>query len=276
MTNRRRWSGTRSPPLSNLEWVYVGLRQEVAARAIGDLARVDPIIFIFRCRDSPQQGMRYFHCCSVRHTSSGLLIYIPPEFSASSPRNSGAQGGGVCEEAYAGKIIRLLSSPKGDWRTTPVICRIRVFVDKLFGEITTPSISNHAVFQKRYCICLAALGTHCCGFGYRNRSRERQGIRIRRVSGKTCWVEEEKGAPVTRPANFDLRANCSPTIPNWWCGCQRAGPCRAITQATGKGGHRAEYSAESAESPAGFPKGVLEIKRMTSFDSYRLGLPYSE
>jgi hypothetical protein len=40
----------------------MALRQEIAAQTIGDLARVNPIVFLLGCRDRAQhQWMRHFH-----------------------------------------------------------------------------------------------------------------------------------------------------------------------------------------------------------------------
>ncbi len=72
----------------------MALGQEVTAQAIGDLARVDAVIFFLGRGNCPEhERMRHFHCCSVRFQ----VIVDPagkdrPSIAALSSRRRGLGG----------------------------------------------------------------------------------------------------------------------------------------------------------------------------------------
>jgi hypothetical protein len=119
-------------------------------------------------------------------------------------------------------VVPIIGKSRDSRRTTTVTCQFFCFAAILFAQTAKPELSDHAVFQKYFVIHCPALVARLARIVGGNHCRIYSGFRVRRIQGKTSRTEETKGTSGSRGANFNLRENCPPTIPNWRCGRQRA------------------------------------------------------
>ena len=87
------------------------------------------------------------------------------------------------------------------------------------------------------------------------RAFESEGAKAKRLE-----LKKAEGTPVTHGQDFGLCPRRSSTIPDWRRGCQRAGPCRAVTEADGHGRYGTQSVAERTESPESSLEWILEIE----------------